>query len=114
MPQVRVTNVTSRRVLADRAELAHGMLKRLVGLLTRASLQAGEALVLPRCSAIHTCGMRFPIDVLFLKQGVVIKAIRHLRPCRVVWIPGSETVVELPAGILARTDTHAGARLDIA
>jgi len=113
MSLVRVTNVTSRRVLADRAELAQGMLKRLAGLLTRASLQEGEALVLPRCSAIHTCGMRFPIDVLFLKQGVAIKAIRHLNPFRLAWAKGADTVVELPAGTISRAAIQVGTSLAI-
>lgn len=39
---------------------------RQTGLLNRESMQPGDGMFLIPCVSIHTVGMRFPIDVLFL------------------------------------------------
>jgi hypothetical protein len=119
-----IRNAKSLATLADRAAIATGVLPRMIGLLNRAALQPGEALVLPRCNAIHTWFMRFPIDVLFLscqpsaisdqpKTWVVVKAIPSVRPFRLAWAPGADTVVELPPGTIAQTGMRIGELLVI-
>jgi uncharacterized membrane protein (UPF0127 family) len=108
-----VTNTTRRTVLAERAAVARGLAQRMAGLLTRAALAQGEALVIPGCGSIHTWFMRFPIDVVFLKSGRAVKLIHALRPFRLAWAPGADAVVELPAGTIARTATRLGEQLDI-
>lgn len=73
-------------------------LARLLGLALLREPPAGYGLLIPRCSAVHTFGMRFPLDLLFLDEdgGVVRfdRAVprRRLRRCR-----GSSSVIELPA-----------------
>ena len=61
-----ITNERNHTVLADQAVVARGV-KRMTGLLTRSALGEHEALIIPRCNNIHTCFMRFPIDVIFTK-----------------------------------------------
>lgn len=40
-----------------------------------------EGLLIERCSSIHTCWMRFPIDATFLDaDGNVVKVVRNIRP----------------------------------
>ena len=48
--------------------------ERMCGLLGRDTLALGEALLLKRCGSVHTFGMRFAIDVLFLdrRQRVIV------------------------------------------
>ena len=108
---VVVTNLTRQILLADRAEVARGPMRRMVGLLSRERLEPGEALVIPRCSAVHTCFMRFAIDVVFLKGSVVLRAVERLAPFRFAWAAGADTVIELPAGTITRTATQKGAAL---
>jgi uncharacterized membrane protein (UPF0127 family) len=105
---MRVLNVATGQVLAERAQVARGIRRRLVGLLDRERFDDGEALVLPRCSAIHTCFMRFAIDVIFVKRGKALQVIRSLQPFRIAWIPGADTVIELPAGAIAKAPTQPG------
>ncbi|MBI3083216.1 MAG: DUF192 domain-containing protein, partial [Candidatus Omnitrophica bacterium] len=62
-----IRNLTRQTVVAERAAIATGLIRRMVGLLSRSHLDEGEALIFPRCSAIHTWFMRFPLDVVFLK-----------------------------------------------
>ena len=71
------------RVVVSRLEVARSLWQRSVGLLGRASLDKHSALWLEPCGGIHTLGMRFPIDVLFLdREGNVLKTVSNLRPWR--------------------------------
>lgn len=104
---------TTGAELARRTVHAASFLARLRGLLGRASLAEGEALLLDPCGSIHTLGMRFPIDVLFLDEGgAVLAALAHLPPWRVPPpVRGARRVLELPAGTLGRTATAKGHRV---
>ena len=108
-----IRNLTSNTILADRAEVAGRPVRRLVGLLSRRGLSTGEALVLPRCSAIHTWFMRFPIDVVFLRRKAVVAAKAAVRPFRLVWVRGADTVIELPAGTIASAGISLKQLIDI-
>jgi uncharacterized membrane protein (UPF0127 family) len=56
------------------------------------------ALVLPRCGSVHTVGMRFALDVVFLDAGGrVLRVARGVPPWRVVSCRGAVAVVEAPA-----------------
>ena len=104
-------NVTTGAVLAERADVARAVLTRVVGLLGRRSFSDGEAMIFPRCRSIHTCWMAFPIDVIFLRAGIAIRLIERLGSWRVAWAVGADTVIELPAGAVARTAIRVGQRL---
>jgi len=108
--QVRVVNVTRGTVLAARAGLADTPLARARGLLGRPALPAGEGLVIRPCSAVHTLGMAFPIDVVHLDaEGRVLRVAAELRPWRLgPLVRRSRAVVELPAGTAAATGTRPG------
>lgn len=109
-----LVNATRNQVLADRCRFANTVFKRMVGLLNRRSLAAGEGLLLDRCYGIHTVGMRFAIDVLFLdKEYRVIRAVPALRPFRTCVVKHAVYVLELPAGALAETGTEAGDQIQI-
>jgi uncharacterized membrane protein (UPF0127 family) len=97
-------------------EVARTMLQRMRGLLGRRSLPQGEALYLRPCRAIHTCFMKFPIDVRFYdKRGQLVKEVLHVKPGRwMVWggwsadgvlesMAGDETfqgLIQLPLNIV--------------
>jgi uncharacterized membrane protein (UPF0127 family) len=64
-------------------------------LLDRA--QAPEALLIPRCSSVHTFGMRFPLEVVFLDERGDVLERRRVEPRRIATRRGSSSVLELPA-----------------
>ena len=101
--------------LATRALIANSLPERMKGLIGRKNLQEGEGMVFPRCSQVHTFGMLFPIDVVFLDcEGRVIKLYHSLKPFRITSVvKGSRTVIELPAGVLEKTETKSGDFLKI-
>ncbi len=120
-------------IISTDATVAHGVIDRMVGLLCCRSLLEGRALIIPRCNAIHTWFMRFPIDVVFLNMsagwkslmkrhagsspilvtGTVVKAFSCLRPFRMVGAFGSHLVIEFPNGTVLRRSIQPGTILQI-
>lgn len=71
---------------------------RLRGLAWRGRADAGPGLLIPRCSSVHTFGMRFELDLYFLDaEGRVIAVKRRVPPRRVVWKRGACAVLEVPS-----------------
>ncbi len=109
---MEIVNLTTGRTLAGDARVADGFWSRLKGLLGTRGLADGEGLVIRPCESIHTFGMNYPIDVVFVAAADrVAKTIIGLRPGRMAMCRGSLYVVELPVGTLVRTGTMAGDRL---
>ena len=76
--------------------------ERLRGLLGGTALPPGQGLCIPRCSAVHTFGMGFDLDLLFLdRHDRILRFERRVRPWRVAW-GGFQArgVVELASGWL--------------
>lgn len=79
--------------------IANGARARLLGLAGLRALPAATALLLPRTRSIHTCGMRFALDLVWLDgDGEVVRVDRDVRPWRVRGCRRARAVVELPAG----------------
>ncbi|MCS7315196.1 MAG: DUF192 domain-containing protein [Bryobacterales bacterium] len=111
--KLRIRNVTRDAVLAREAEVADTSRKRRIGLLNRECLYPGEALWITPCEAIHTIGMKFPIDVLFLSRTKkVLKLKERMPPGRIAVCLWAHSVLELPAGTLAATGTAVGDQLE--
>jgi uncharacterized membrane protein (UPF0127 family) len=112
---MNATNSTQNRELSRHLTVADNIFSRLKGLLGKKSLADGEGLLIGPCKGIHTFGMQFPIDALFLdRDNCVLAAIGDLRPNRLTRIyPGASCVIELPAGTIASTATGTGDRIDI-
>jgi uncharacterized protein len=71
---------------------------RLLGLSRRDRCDAGPGLLIPRCSSVHTFGMRFELDIFFLDaEGDVIAERRRVPPRRVVFCRGACGVLEVPS-----------------
>jgi len=71
---------------------------RLRGLAWREREEAGPGLLIPRCSSIHTFGMRFELDVYFLDRGGRVLAVRRaVSPRRVLWHRGASAILEIPS-----------------
>jgi uncharacterized membrane protein (UPF0127 family) len=107
-----VRNQTRNNILASSADVADSSAKRRKGLLGRDRLSAGEGLWIVPCEAVHTWGMKFPIDVVYLDpEKRVIKVRNSMPPRRVSLCWSAHSVLELPAGIIEQTGTKAGDQL---
>jgi len=109
-----LVNTTQNTIVSDRCHLANSVLKRMVGLLNRMRFDKGEGLLLDRSYGIHTFGMRFPIDVLFLDKDLhVIRAIKALPPYRTCAVKRSVYVLEVPIGAIEASRTQEGDQIQI-
>jgi len=106
----RVLNVRTGASLGERVKAADTWASRLVGLLGTRSLAPTHGLWLTPCNGVHTLGMRYPIDVIFLDgESRVRKIARRLRPHRLCLARrGVRSVLELPAGTLEEADVQLG------
>lgn len=69
------------------------------GLAALDSLPADHALLIPRCPAVHTFGMRFALDLIWLgKGGVVVRVDRGVTSRRMRACLRARSVVETAAG----------------
>ncbi len=100
------------RVVCERCEIAKSLAARTRGLLGRKGLAAGEGLLLPRTSSMHTFFMAFPIDVVFLDRKSRVRSIaRAVAPFRIALRPGRGSVLELAAGEARRAGIEEGTLL---
>ena len=110
--KLRVRNVSRNTLLADRAGIADSSKTRKVGLLKHTSLEPGDGLWIAPCEAVHTIGMKFPIDVLFLDRKLrVVKIRREMPQWRIAGSFRAHSVLELPPGTAQATSTAPGDQL---
>ena len=112
---LRARDATTGRVVAERLRVADTHWTRLRGLLGTSSLPRGEGLWIRPCRQVHMFGMRYAIDVVFLDdRHHVVHVVSDLAPGRISpKVNGATSVLELPAGTIARLGLTAGARLEI-
>ena len=112
---VALMNERTRQPLATTVEIAATRTTRRRGLLGRDSIDEASALLLAPCAAVHTAGMRFAIDVVFVdRQGYAVKVVRNLRPWRIALATDGRAVIEMPAGTLRWGQVLIGDRLYLA
>lgn len=93
-------------------EIARTARSRAVGLIGRRSIDGG--LLLEPCRAVHTIGVRFPVDVAYLDAERTVIALSRLSPNR-VGMPhrGSRAALEAQSGAFERWGLHLGDVLEI-
>ena len=100
--------------LATTLELAGDSAARRRGLLGRTELALDAAVIIAPCSAVHTFGMKFAIDVIFAaRDGRVVNMARAVGPRRVATAWGAFAAIEMAAGEASRHGLNAGDRLRI-
>jgi uncharacterized protein len=89
-----------RTIAADiEVPVATHLRARLLGLALLPRERAGPGLLLPRCSSVHTFGMRFALDLVFLDSaGEALRIERGVPSCRIRRCRNAAAVLELPAG----------------
>jgi uncharacterized protein len=110
MRRVAAFDTTRSQVLGAEVAVADRWWTRLTGLLFRPHLRQGEGLLLKPCRAVHTCGMRYPIDVAYLDADGAIVGLWHEVPpgLRLPWCRAAASVLELPARTFAATGAQVG------
>jgi len=110
-------NHTRQAYLATDLAVADTHWSRLRGLLGLKvdDFRNGAGLWIVPCHGVHTLGMGFPIDVVYLdRANTVIHVQPQLRPWRFAPVRSqAASVLELPCHIATETKTSVGDRIEI-
>lgn len=114
-PRLRLFHGVSGQCLVERVIVANTAMKRLRGLLGRRALSPDEALWLRPCNGIHTLGMLFAIDAIFLDRELrIVRLIENLKPFRLTRPTlKAHSVLEMAAHSIARLHLQPGDQLRV-
>jgi len=116
-PQGQAFNRTRQTQLATALAVADNHWTRFRGLLglTCGDFGKGCGLWIVPCRGVHTLGMGFPIDVLYLDRSLTVVRIQHeLRPWRIGPVTmAAASVLELPCRTAGETGTTVGDKIEI-
>jgi uncharacterized protein len=116
-PNGRAYNQTRQACLATSLAIADTHWTRLRGLLGMASddFRNGCGLWIVPCHGVHTLGMGFPIDAIYLDRDMTVVHIQSsLQPWRFAPVRIQATsVLELPCRTALETGTALGDKIEI-
>ena len=85
---------------------------RKTGLLKHTRLEPGEGLWIVPCEAVHSFGMKFAIDVVYIDRKKRVKKTRsNMVPRRISGCLLAHSVIELPVGVIESSGTQPGDQL---
>jgi len=95
----RLRRLPSAVVCGRRVAVANEFRSRLLGLSRLELDEAGPGLLIPHCAGVHTFGVRFPLDLVFLdRDGWICSVRRAVPPRRFASDRRARAVLELPFG----------------
>lgn len=99
-------------LLIEKMQIADNFYTRMKGLLTHQRFTEIEGMLITPCNCVHTFGMRFPIDIVFIdKHRRVISSRKNVNKNRVAGVFKAKHTLELPAGKLECLAIRAGDQL---
>jgi uncharacterized protein len=94
----RFRGLPHQTLLGFTVPVATTRLARCLGLAFLDREEAGEGLLIPRCKRVHTFGMRFNLDLVFLGENErVVELRRSVPPGEWVRCSQAIAVLELPS-----------------
>lgn len=99
---ISLTRSDDGHVVLSDVQVADTFWARFRGLMGRAPALFTHSLLIEPCSSVHTCFMRFPIDVVFLSEsGLVLRTLAAMKPWRFSpVVVGAKSVLECPVGTI--------------
>lgn len=86
--------------------------QRMRGLLGHPPLQPRQGLLILPCNMVHTMGMGYSIDLVYVdREGVILKIAPHVAPLRMSICLDAHAVLELVAGEAQACGLQVGQRL---
>ncbi len=106
-----VANEEDRCLVPEVMRTTHAF-ERMRGLLGRPALEPQQALLLAPCSSIHTFGMPYALDVVYLDRDWTIrKLVDNIPPWRLSACFGAAMVVEMQRGRIHELGLRTGQQL---
>ncbi len=110
-----VINCTKRTWVVSKVNKAHSFLSRIIGWLGRTKIDPEAALWVDPCWGVHTFGMHFPVDVVFLNGDM--RVVDVAPNIRVNWMSPlvfrAQSVLVLPVHSIKKSHTVIGDYINI-
>ena len=111
--RIKVRNLDRGTVLAEAADVADTSAKRRTGLLRHSSLEPGSGLWIAPCESVHSFGMKFAIDLVYIDRKKKVRKVRkEMVPRRLSACLTAHSVLELPVGAIDSSRTEPGDQLE--
>ena len=87
--------------------------ERTKGLLGTESLSEDQGLWILPCNSVHSFGMKYPLDIIYLNANQQIRSIRKvMKPARISMDLFAKSVLELNAGMADKLGLQPGDTLN--
>jgi uncharacterized membrane protein (UPF0127 family) len=112
---MKLYNLDRQRWMVDNLEIVEDHRSRTRGLIGHPPLELGQGLMISPCRWIHTFGMSFPIDVIYVDHGWRVVAVSENLPPRRVDRPvlRARRAVEMAAGAIRHGGLRVGDHLEL-
>jgi uncharacterized membrane protein (UPF0127 family) len=113
--RLTAVNVTRGVHVTQCARIADNPWTKLIGLLRDKTLEYGDGMWLEPCNSIHSIGMRFVFDAIFLDKNLrVVHLVRQMKPWRISrMVFSARSVLEVPAGMIHQSATEIGDQFEM-
>jgi uncharacterized protein len=103
-------NLVKKRTLPSlQIKTAKTFFQRAVGLLGRSQLRMDEGLYFPNTRSVHTVGMRFAIDIVYVNEcDEIVEIHQSLQPFRISWCFQAHSLYELAQGAVSELSLQKG------
>ncbi|MCE0496460.1 MAG: DUF192 domain-containing protein [Methylacidiphilales bacterium] len=108
-------NVTRGVRLTQCGRIADNPWTKLIGLLRDRTLEFGDGMWLKPCNSIHSFGMHFAFDAIFLDKKLrVVHLVIEMKPWRISrMVFSARSVLEVPAGMIRQSATELGDQFEM-
>jgi uncharacterized membrane protein (UPF0127 family) len=87
--------------------------ERTAGLLKFPPLNLNQGLLINKCNSIHTFGMKYSLDIVYLSRHLkVIKIVENIKPTRMSLCFGAKHTLEMLTGEVNRLGIKKGMTLN--
>lgn len=109
MKTVKIFRNSDQAPMLESVWITGNWWQRARGLLGRPRLAESEGMLIQPCSSVHTWGMTYSIDLVYISaEGMVKKCIACLKPWKMSMAPGTQSVLELASGTVSRLGIKTG------
>jgi len=111
--KLHVTNNENHyTLLLSNMEIADNFIRRLRGLLSMTDFNETDGLLITPCNYVHTFGMKFVIDIVFIdKECRVVGIKKNINKNKIAGMFRAKHTLELPAGKITDLKIEIGDKL---
>lgn len=106
-----IRNCTNDTVICQKEFFARSFFQRLTGMLTRKFSNELDGIVFFNCNAVHTFGMRFDLDIIFVDtvDNKIVSLHSNVAPWKIAKAGKPRCLtIELPAGSINKSSCKTG------